>query len=76
MVKSYKGFSATGDALLTYDKHILPQRSEVFNLPEGTYTVELYYNAEAKPWGSAQLAVSAGGFYESSVSINASLSFR
>jgi hypothetical protein len=76
MIKIYRGFSTTGNAYLTYDQQILPQRNAVFNLPEGTYMVELYYDGNKTPWGSAQLSVAAGNIYESNVSINASLSFR
>jgi hypothetical protein len=75
MVKIYRGFSTSGDAYLTYDQQIRPQDNAVFNLPEGTYMVELYYNASQRPWGSAQLSVSAGKVYESRVSINSSLYF-
>jgi hypothetical protein len=76
MIKIYQGFSTNGNPYLTYDQQILPQRNAVFNLPEGTYMVELYYNGSNTPWGSAQLSVSAGNSYESNVSINSSLSFR
>jgi hypothetical protein len=70
MIKIYKGFSTSGDAYKTYDQQIRPQNNAVFNLPEGTCMVELYYDNSQKPWGSAQLSVNAGGFYESKVSIN------
>jgi hypothetical protein len=76
MIKIYQGFSTTGAAYLTYDQQILSQRNAIFNLPEGTYMVELYYDGNKAPWGSAQLSVAAGNIYESNVSINASLSFR
>jgi hypothetical protein len=76
MIKIYRGFSTAGDAYLTYDQQILPQRNAVFNLPEGTYMVELYYDGSKAPWGSAQLSGSAGNVYESNVSVNVSLAFR
>jgi hypothetical protein len=76
MIKIYRGFSTVGDAYLTYDQQLLPQRNAVFNLPEGTYMVELYYDGSNTPWGSAQLSVSAGNVYESNVSINTSLFFK
>jgi hypothetical protein len=75
MIKIYKGFSTNGEAYRTYDQQIRPQNNAVFNLPEGTYMVELYYNNSQKPWRSAQLSVNAGGVYESNVSINASFGF-
>ncbi|MDR0683954.1 MAG: hypothetical protein LBF83_02355 [Spirochaetaceae bacterium] len=77
MVKIFKGSEARGDPFLIDTNPIRPERKAEWNLPEGEYTVALYYNNSDKEWGHARVSVTAGDVFSSEINANwSSFSFK
>jgi hypothetical protein len=76
MVKIFKGSEAKGEPYMIDTNPIRPDRKAEWNLPEGEYTVALYYNDSDKEWGHARVSVTAGDVFSSEVRTDWSFSFK
>ncbi|MDR1257118.1 MAG: hypothetical protein LBJ86_05170 [Spirochaetaceae bacterium] len=76
MVKIFKGSEARGEPFLTDSNPIRPERKAEWNLPEGEYTVALYYNNSDREWGHARVSVTAGDVFSSEIRTDWSFSFK
>jgi hypothetical protein len=74
MVKIFKGTEAQGEPFLTDANPIRGDRKAEWNLPEGEYTVALYYNNSDRESARARVSVTAGDVFTSEV--RADWSFR
>jgi hypothetical protein len=77
MVKIFKGTEARGEPLLTSNDPIRGDRKAEWDLPEGDYTVALYYNNSERAWGQARVSVTAGDVFNADVRVDwSSFSFK
>jgi hypothetical protein len=77
MVKIFKGTEARGEPLLTSNDPIRGDRKAEWDLPEGEYTVALYYNNSDRAWGQARVSVTAGDVFNADVRVDwSSFSFK
>jgi hypothetical protein len=75
MVKIFKGSEARGEPFLVDTNPIRPDRKAGWDLPEGEYTVALYYNNSDKEWGHARVSVTAGDVFSAEIRMDRSFSF-
>jgi hypothetical protein len=73
-VKIFKGTEVRGEPFIIDTNPIRPDRKAEWNLPEGEYTVVLYYNDSDKETSRARVSVTAGDVFSSEV--RADWSFR
>jgi hypothetical protein len=67
MVKIFKGTEARGEPFLVDETPIRPDRKAEWSLPEGEYTVALYYNNNDKEWGKTRVSITAGDLFTADV---------
>jgi hypothetical protein len=70
LVRIFKGTETRGEPYLTHDKPIRPESKAEWDLPEGEYTIALYYNNSERAWGQARVSVKAGDVLTADVNIN------
>jgi hypothetical protein len=70
LVRIFRGTEAQGEPYLTHSDPIRPERKAEWNLPEGEYTIALYYNNSERAWGQARVSVKAGDVLTADANIN------